>query len=230
MLEEALLSVKKYRKVFEIDDDIKITVKSIPQGHELVYDPVNRTVELWLDKDSISDIPELLAQVKLGLEYHPLLATMYFQSDASEEETRLAGQFYTLVIPVIDAWVWKIMQKYMSADEFEMEVDELLEMIENLEIIKMYTGGKIENERARRRLTIGIHLIIKAVGGKSKLKLVGDDEKKKKWIEYVKDLENLVMQEPSIDALIELGRKYGFNVKVVQDERTGYYVDIRKAQ
>ena len=229
MIEKAMMLVKKYRKLYGIPEEVKIEVELIEQGEEeLIFFQKENKAKLRLSKwvlNDINDISEYIAKIKLGIDYEPLLATMYFQKDLTEEEERLASHFYTLIIPIIDAWTWKTMSMYLPEEEMEKELQELKDLWEQLELEKMMTEAKTMKEIDRRRQSISMYLIFKVLGHDANLKLVGSEEHKKEWEEYIKDLEEIVMKTPSIEPLIELGKKYlNRDISVKED---GYrYVEI----
>ncbi len=197
--------IEKYRQIFRIPDEIQIETEEIDKGQELIYIPEENKAVFRLDQHSISDIPELMAQLKLGIKYNPLLATMYFQPDMTEEEEIYAGNFYMLVIPLLDAWVWKAMKEYLPEEEMEKQVKQLKELWERAQLSKMYLGDQVkESELMRRRMSISQYFIFKALGYGAELKLIGKGKHLQEWIRYKKILEEMIHHAPNIDDLIKL--------------------------
>lgn len=215
MIEE----VKKYKKAFEIPEDLTIEVKKIPKGHELIYIPEESKAILKLDKHSLPDIPELIAQLKMGTDYHPLLATYFFQENYTKEEEKQISNFILLITPLIDAWIWKTMAKYLPKEEFEEKLKQLKEMWEIYELHKMYLENKSEPEMLRRRASFSQYLIFKSLGINATLKLVGKGKALQEWIRYKKTLEKMVENDPNIEDIVKLPEttKAPFRVKAVNE-------------
>jgi len=232
-LEKTKKEIEKYKKIFQIPEDFQIEVEEMPQGHELTFYPEEKKAVIKLDKDSISDIPELIAQLKMGIEYHPLLATFYFQPDLTKQEEFFASSFYTLVIPLIDAWVWKVMKDYLPEEELEKQVKELKTLWEVAQLEKMRLGDVPMKEALRRRMSFSQYLIFRTLGYDAELQLQveakNEKEKKKliqEWVRYKKALENFAKHEPNIKDILELPKitKAPFSVKAVDSK----YYEVKK--
>ncbi|WP_457628508.1 hypothetical protein [Persephonella sp.] len=209
--------IEKYRQVFQIPKNLQIELEEIDKGQELIYIPEENKAIFRLDQHSIRDIPELMAQLKLGIDYHPLLATMYFQKDLSEEEENYAGNFYMLIIPLLDAWVWKAMKEYLPEEEMEKQVKQLKELWERAQLSKMYFGDRIkESELMRRRMSVSQYFIFKALGYEAELKLIGKGKHLQEWVRYKKILEKMIHHTPNIDDFVKLPQltKAPFTVSV----------------
>jgi hypothetical protein len=72
----------------------------------------DRTVVVFVRERLEKDLPDLLARAKLG-ETDPLLVTFLCQADAAEEETRCFKEFIRLCAPVLGAWTFKAMRRWV---------------------------------------------------------------------------------------------------------------------
>jgi hypothetical protein len=79
--------------------------------HTAVRAMADRTVIVFV-RERPENLPELLAEAKLG-EKDPLLVTFLCQADATEEETRCFREFHQLCTPVLGAWTFKTMRRWV---------------------------------------------------------------------------------------------------------------------
>jgi len=198
--------LEKYKTIFQIPDEIEIQLVNVEGKQELTYIPEQKKAIIHLDPKFPQDLAELIAQLKLGIEYHPLLATFYFQPNLTKEEEIFASSFYTAVVPVVDAWVYKTMKEYLPTEELEKQLEELQTLWERLELEKLYTGNT-EPEADRRRHSFSMYLIFKILGYPAQLKLIGKGKQLQEWIRYKKTLEWAIQQTPSPEILTQIPEK-----------------------
>ena len=139
-----LSEIERYKKVFYISIPISYQAKN--QGQWLVFQG-DRAV-LFLDGNSLPVIPMFMAQVKMGILYHPLLATFYFQGNLSSQENRYSKMFYDLAEPLIDVWTVQTQSKYMGESAFAKELDNINIMNEAL------LSGKLNNVKTCELLSV----------------------------------------------------------------------------
>lgn len=221
-------AVEKYKQIFQIPDNISIQLEPVPQGQELIFSPEENKAILKVDKYSYGDIPELIAHLKLGIDYHPLLATFYFQKDLSQEEAIFAKDFYMLIAPVIDVWVWKTMKKYLPAKEFKHQLNQLIEIYEKAQLYKMHFGKDTEDELLKRRMSFSYYLILKNLGYNAKLKLIGKGKQLQEWIRYKKLLVKIARNEPNIEDLISIPEQLNAPYRVYTSSQPHWHYVITK--
>jgi len=194
---DILIEIEKYKKAFDIS--ISIDYRKESQGQWLVFNG-NRAV-LHLDDNSLPDVAQFIAQIKMGMLYHPLLATFFFQKNLSEKEGQYARMFHALAEPLIDIWVVQIQSRYMGESAFANEIDEINIMNEAV------LSGKLNADNIKtRRLVLSGYLFTKTfVNANVELKIVvksGDSQDV--WNQYVNFLEDAAKREPNIDDILQL--------------------------
>ncbi len=196
--------------VFEISKELEVSVVTDAYKEEVIYSPKNNHVYFYLMSEDITDtaLNELVARLKVGIEYHPLLTTLYFEKPNTEREKFAIEQFYYLVVPLIDVWAWKEMLKYLPMERVEKRFDEIRNKAEILELYRMmgFSVGNLD----RFRMSISGHLISKILlGYDSNLKIVSKNRSAiEEWNEYISELENLSYETPNINLLINFAQKY----------------------
>jgi len=190
--------IEKYKKVFDIS--IPIDYRRESQGQWLVFNG-DRAV-LHLDDDSLPDVAQFMAQIKLGILYHPLLATFFFQKNLSEKESEYARMFHGLAEPLIDIWVVQIQSRYMGESAFAKEIEE----IDRLNEAVLSAKSKIDNIKLGRFSLSGYLFTKTFVSADIKVKFTATagDISQDILDKYVNFLEDAVKREPNIDDILQL--------------------------
>jgi len=140
---------------------------------------------------------EPLAQLRLALDYSPLLATFYFQRNMSPEEEKYAVMFSQLTSPLIKAWSFKNALLYVPKEIVIKEYREIAE-----EVLLFDLSVSAEEFPEKGRFTIATYLIGKALGEPARLKLIGD--KDGEWERYIRAMEEFLEEKPSPYILAKL--------------------------
>jgi len=205
--------VEKLRELFRIE--IPLELKRTGGSQTILYPEGDRAVIEYMEED---ELVEAFATLRLGLDYSPLLATLWFQKDLSEEEERYADMFHVLITPIWFAWTWINAQRYLPEELLEKE---LKEMYEFSQFVLM--SSKDIPESLRRKSTIGLYLTFKGLGYPAKLRLEGET---KEWREYMKAMEDMLFEKPSPHLLTKLPgiTKAPYRVEVKEEPYLHYEV------
>ncbi len=184
-----------YRDLFKID----IPVEVLRTGEsQIVLDPNKRKAKIeYLYEDELF---EAFAELKLGLDYSPLLTTLYFQKDLSEEEGKYALMFADLTTPIRKAWAYRNALRYVERERVEKEVREI---IEEMMMVHMWKEAETPVQHYKRGIYISTaYLLGKAVDLDVKVEFVGKEAKS--WRKYLEFLERMAEEKPSPYLLIRI--------------------------
>jgi len=190
-----LTEIEKYKKVFDISIPIRYQEDSKEQW--LLFGEDQSVLSLNGNL-SLPVIPQFMAQIKMGLLYHPLLATFYFQKNLSNKESLYARMFHELAEPLIDVWTVQTQSRYMGESAFAKELD-LIDMMND-----MILSGKLNDVRTYEILSV--YLLNKTfVNANVKLETaVKTGTNQVLFDEYVNFLESAAKREPNIDDILQL--------------------------
>lgn len=167
------------------------------------------------------DMAEILSKAKMG-EKDPLLVTFYFQKHLTEEEDRYAQMFHMLCQPLLDAWAYKTMRKWVP-DVYNKEIEEVSDMCNRGFSFKDTGDMKL------RRLYLGYWAILyENVENEAKITLTTDEENRAAWEGYIEMLKELVRMEPDASLCLKLPlvSDAPYSVKIEIEDGFRYF-DIR---
>ena len=177
-----------YKKLFRID----IPVEVIKTGESKTFLDINgkRAKIEYLYEDELF---EAFAELRMGLDYSPLLTTLFFQKGLSKEEEKYAVMFAKITTPIRKAWAFKNALKYASREIVEKEAREV---IEEIMMIYMWKEAKDLKELYERGIYMSTsYLIGKALGLGVKIEYIGEESES--WYKYIRFLEKIIEEKPS---------------------------------
>ncbi len=193
-------------EIFEIPNTIKVEILIDSDKEIVIYSPEENLAIFYFSIDSDTELStlELISRLKLGVSYHPLFATLFFEKATTENEEYAIGKFYYLVSPLLDAWAYREMLKYLPLEKVREIFNVFVENYQMLELKRMM-GEKIP-DMDLIRINLSGHLIARLLGFSSEVVFTGGEDLD--FQEYVAKLENLSQGEPDINLLIELAKEY----------------------
>lgn len=208
--------IKYYKNVFRIPEDIEIEIKKGKES-EVFFHPIEKYAIISVFNED--EIAEYFAELKLGLEYDPILTTIFLSKNASEEEKSLASKFIYTTYPVKTFWTWRIMKKYLSDEEFKDQIEKNIELIQMAQLQKMIVGKELLN----LHVVMGTYLIVKNFAD-TKIQIKIEGENKEELERYKSIIEEYSQKTPSIHTLIELSKKLGFEGDIQIEDEEGLKV------
>ena len=192
------MRAEDYKKLFRIDIPVEVvrTGKS-----QTILDAEKKWAKIeYLYEDELF---EALAELRLGLDYSPLLTTFYFQKNLSEEEGKYAVMFSQVATPLVKAWTYRNALRYADREIVEKEAREV---IEEMTMIHMWREPETPAEHYQKGIyTVTGYLIGKVLGFDVKAEFVGEGAES--WRKYLEFLEQFVEKTPSPYLLTKIPEK-----------------------
>ena len=190
--------------------DIPVEVRKIEHGESLVTLLPNRKRAI-IEYSHEGDLFDVVAVLRLGLDYSPLLTTFYFQKDYTEEEEGFVREFYLLSLPLIKTWAFLNAIRYVGEERAKKEAREIAEYI-NLAYMWAVPESREEQVVKQIHYMVAYLLLKYVVGERVDLKFEG--EYKEEWEGYVELVEELIRRKPSPYILTQIPEKTGATYRV----------------
>lgn len=213
------MKVENYKKLFRID----IPVEVVRTGEsQTVLDAEKKWARIeYLYEDELF---EAFAELRLGLDYSPLLTTFYFQKNLTDEEAKYAVMFFEVTTPLTKAWAYRNTLRYMDRETVEKEAREVIEEITMMHMLKKPESPA---EHYRRGIyTTAAYLVGKVMGFDVRAEFVGEEAAS--WRKYLKFLEQLVEKTPSPYLLTKIPEKIDAPYRVQVKKVPYLHYKVRK--
>lgn len=187
---------EKYLKQFEINPDL-VDFKVSSAGESVIVSNGKGTINY--NDSSVVEDSVIIALLKLGLEYNPLLSTLHFDKSANPT---IVQSFYIHTNPLRVAWCWSLLVKYLSKEELTKEILELNNYYEELKPI-----ARSDEEKT---IILELWLVLTIFGG-------GEEEFKFKDHFKISTEEYTAMakREPDVNLYLEVfKRESGIDVTI----------------
>ena len=178
-------------KEFKID--IPVEVRKVSESEGIVTLLPNRKRAI-IEYSHEGDLFDMIATLRLGLDYSPLLTTFYFQKDCTEEEMKFFREFYLLSLPVVKTWAFKNAFRYVEEKRVKKEAKAIADYVN---IAYMWSSPEdLEKQAIKQVHHVVAYLLLKyVVEEEIDLELEGDY--KEEWERYIELVEELVKEKPS---------------------------------
>lgn len=222
--------IERCKKLFGID--IPVSVRRAAMGGDVEYFPDEGRAVLVLGEGPEGSLADSFARIRLGLDGHPLLATMRFQPGYTPPEATLIQHFTTITKPVMIAWIFLTMKRHLGADEFALEVGDMKKLLRLMER-RLDQAGESVSGVDRMYTLLPVRVVLYAVGES------GDDAfamperihdaEKATMLHYIDVIKKYIAIEPGAEALIHMANELGirYSVSVVNAPRP--YFDVRES-
>ncbi len=194
--------------------NIPVKVKKIEQGEGLVTLLPNKKKAI-IEYFHEGDLFDMVATLRLGLDYSPLLTTFYFQRNYTEEEAGFMREFYLLSLPLIKTWAFLNAVRYVGEERVKREAKEISDYVN---IAYMWVIPESREEQAVKQIHYTTAYLLLKYVAKEKVNLRFEGEYKKEWERYVELVERLIHQKPSPYLL----------TRIPEETKAPYRVKVRK--
>lgn len=203
------MKAEELKRLFKIDIPVEVVRM---EKSQTVLDPSGKKARVeYLYEDELF---EAFAELRLGLDYSPLLTTFYFQKNLSEEEARYAIMFSQITAPLVKAWTYRNALRYVDRETVEKEAREV---IEEITIAHMWREPESPAEHYQKGIyTVATYLIGKVLGFPVRAEFRGEEAQS--WERYLEFLEKLTEEKPSPYLLTQ----------VPEETEAPYKVRVRK--
>jgi len=118
-------AVERYKTFFNIKNPVELVEPEQWQADgDTGYYFSDGAILFRNDPDEAHLLPYSFAELKLGINGHPLLAWPRFQQEHTEEDFESINLFATLVTPLREAWIYRIMKHFLPPEEFAREIED----------------------------------------------------------------------------------------------------------
>ena len=183
--------------------EIPVEVKKVPysEGSAILLPNKKKAIIEYSHDDDLFD---LVATLRLGLDYSPLLTTFYFQEKYTEKEAEYMKKFHLLCLPITKTWAFLNALKYVEEEKVKKEAKEIAEYVN---LTYMWVSPESYGEQFLKQIHhVTAYLLLKYVVKMDTILKV-EGEHVEEWKRYIELAEELVKEKPSPYLLAKIPEK-----------------------
>jgi len=212
-----MVDFAKEREVLDllkIDCSVEVVIDEKLEA-DVIYEPEENKAQIYAS--GFTDFVEAAGRLKLGIVYHPLLATPVFSSGMDFELKKIAAKITKYWKPLLAGWGWKQVRETLS----EPMLEELKRDL-RLELDTMAIRRMMEGKKYRLFSFIRKQAGYMVLGGVFAVRIrAGSEETRKLYEAYLTRLFELVEHEPSLAAMEEVARIFFPRLKIEEINECG---------
>ena len=203
--------------------DIPVDIKKVPYSEgSVVLLPNKKKATIEYSHDG--DLFDLVATLRLGLDYSPLLTTFYFQEKYTEEEAEHMRRFFLFSLPITKTWAFKNALKYIEEEKVKKEAQEISEYVN---LTYMWVSPKNYGEQFLKQIYhIVAYLLLKYVVRVDITLRVGG-KYAEEWKGYIEFAEETIKEKPSPYLLTRIPDKMGAPYRVRVRKQPFLYYEVK---
>lgn len=211
-------AVQHYRNLYKIEAPVTVTdIDRWEADDDTSYYFKDGTVIFRDDSDELRMLPYLFAELKLGTGGHPLLSWPRFQAEYSENDFDSINLFATLVTPLREAWIYRIMKHFLTAEEFEREMEDFKS---EAGVVRRAVEENMDDADIYRLILslLTYEVVLYSLGDRENVQFPHHPhmvpEERLIMDQYVEGLKVYAGRDPSVELYVNLANALGLNFSV----------------
>lgn len=189
-------------------------------GADVIYEPAENRAQIYAL--GFTDFVEAAGKLKVGLTYHPLFATPVFSDDMDFERKKVAAKITMYWEPLLAGWGWKEVRSTVPEEALDALRRELRLEMDTMAINRMMEGKRYKPvELIRKQVGYAV------LGGTFAVRIrAGSEKTEKLYKKYLETLFTFVEEEPSFDAMKEIGKIFfpQFRIELANDGSGSFFL------